>query len=438
MSTSLDAAIAAIRGILAGAMAHPHLAAFGPDARLEDDLRLDSVLRLQLLLELELQAGLAAPEAAISSTDIVTVADLARLLVGETAPEVSAAPDPADDTHYVGVHGELDYDIKIHCVVSCLCDALKQAGVDHRPFHLAVPDAAFAVTPDWRLAYHAAAVDHAPLLHWFTRLHGVAVEDWYDRAATKAENIARLDAVLALRAPTTSVMVMLDMFHLPERENKFNQDPFPHYLLLETTADPAVWLVRDVDYRWEGPIARDRLVHAISRPTVAGGYRFDRATARDPNPADLAAFVRAVVPFGVNPLVEALRLIVEAHLAGRDGVRLEDLEAALAELPILIIRKYGYEHGLAWFWRALKLPAREFDRWCDEIEALVAGLKSVHFAALKLARGRTPELVADIRTRLADLDARERAIKQRLGEVFELWAAANLPGAEVIRFRRAS
>jgi hypothetical protein len=48
-------------------------------------------------------------------------------------------------------------------------------------------------------------------------------------------------------------MVMLDLFHLPERENKFNQNPFPHYLMLEKTDDPRVWQVNDPDFRWEGP-----------------------------------------------------------------------------------------------------------------------------------------------------------------------------------------
>ena len=31
------------------------------------------------------------------------------------------------------------------------------------------------------------------------------------------------------------------MFHLPERENKYNQNPFPHYVIIELTEDPDLW-----------------------------------------------------------------------------------------------------------------------------------------------------------------------------------------------------
>ena len=55
-------------------------------------------------------------------------------------------------------------------------------------------------------------------------------------------------------------MVMLDMFHLPERENKFNQNPFPHFLMLEKHEAPSLFRVLDPDYRWEGEIARDTVL----------------------------------------------------------------------------------------------------------------------------------------------------------------------------------
>ncbi len=214
---------------------------------------------------------------------------------------------------------------------------------------------------------------------------------------------------------------MLDMFHLPERENKFNQNPFPHYLLVERSDDPALWQVRDPDFRWEGVIERERMLNAIRQPSVAGGYRFDPARAHPPRDADLAAFFDACFRFDTNPLIDAARAIVLAHAEGRGGLRLTDLGEALRELPVITIRKWAYEHGFAFFWRALRWPDPEFQRICDEIEALVNGLTALHYAVLKLARtGDTAEL-APVLARLDALDAQESAIKRQLASAYAAW-----------------
>ena len=124
-----DAAVAAIGTVLREEMNHPHLDLFGPHARLNEDLYLDSVQVLQLVLSLEMNLGLAIPEEAIAARDLSTVSDLAGLLARE--PAVAEAPAASSE----GVHGELAYDLKIHCFVSCVCDGLKARGIDHRPFY---------------------------------------------------------------------------------------------------------------------------------------------------------------------------------------------------------------------------------------------------------------------------------------------------------------
>nr|WP_246102316.1 DUF6005 family protein [Methylobacterium terricola] len=417
-----DEAVAAIGTILRGEMNHPHLDRFGPGARLNEDLYLDSVQVLQLVLSLEMNLGLSIPEEAIAGRDLSTVGDLAGLLARE--PAAAPAPPAAAPE---GVHGDLAYDLKIHCFVSCVCDGLKARGIDHRPFYALIWDAEFAITDEFRLAYHSDAMDHEAFRYWFTRLYGVPLHAWYDHSRPKDENVATLLDLLARREPDECVMVMLDMFHLPERENKFNQNPFPHYLLVSLTDDPDTWQVRDPDFRWEGTIARDRMLNAIRQPSVAGGYRFDPSRARPPAQADLAAFFEACFVLDSNPLIDAVRAIVAAHDEGRGGLTLAGLDGALRELPVITIRKWAYEHGFAFFWRALHWPDAEFQRICDEIEALVNGLTALHYAVLKLARTEDAAQVADIMAKLDALDAIEASLKRRLGAAYRAWQAASSP-----------
>lgn len=415
--------ISAILTVLRDHMNHAHLDGFSANARLNEDLYLDSVLVLEIFLNLELEFGLSAPDEVLNRQDISTVADLAALFVpAEAAPVVEERMSEAAGA---GVHGEDYIDIKVHCFVSCVCDGLKRQGIDHRPYYFGVWDADFAVNDRFELLYHAPTVDHEFFRQWYRQLYGVSLREWYDPAKTKADNVAVMLDLLEKKSETGCLMVMLDMFHLPERENKFNQNPFPHYLMLEKTADPDVWFVLDPDYRWEGEIEKAKVLHAISQPTVAGGYIFDRAEAHAPTARDLRAYFEACFIPGSNPLISAVRRIVSAHLEGLNGVKLGDLACAVRELPVITIRKYAYEHGFAFFWRALKLPNEGFDHWCDEIEALFQELKALQYALMKLAQTGDRSIAPAIHERLDRLDDREFGIKAKLAEVFGDWCAQN-------------
>ena len=413
-----DEILEAFRTVLSEHMAHPHMQGFAPEARLNEDLYLDSVLILQIFLNLELEYGLAMPEEAIARQELATVADLVALYTPKTAiPSFPMTGGSTDE----GVHGEAYYDIKVHCFVSCVCDGLKRNGLDHRPFYFGVWDAKFTVSDGFELLYHSPEITQDFFREWFTQLYRVPIPEWYDPGVSKLENLATLIELVETRPDTGSVMVMLDMFHLPERENKFNQNPFPHYLMLQKTADPEKWFVHDPDYRWEGEIEREKVIHAIMQPTVGGGYVFDNALARQPEPEDLKAYFEACFVAHRNPLADAVRAIVTAHLEGRDGLRLAELALAVRELPVITIRKYAYEHGFAFFWRALKLPAAEFETWCEEIEALVQALKSLHYACMKLAQTEDRAQSDAVFERIAEADRLERKLKDRLGEVFAMW-----------------
>jgi hypothetical protein len=230
--------------------------------------------------------------------------------------------------------------------------------------------------------------------------------------------------LLETKNPSEYVMVMLDLFHLPERENKFNQNPFPHYLMLENTEDPAIWMVLDPDFRWEGRIEKEKVINAIMQPTVAGGFVFDAADIRKPRDADLRDYFLACFHEDENLLTRATRDIVQAHLEKRDGVQLSDLSVALRELPVLSIRKYALEHGFAFFWRSMKLANAEFDVICDDIEALIQEFKALHYAVMKLGQTGDSGHAAQVFAKLDTLDAKERDLKRRLAQTYRVWCDA--------------
>jgi petrobactin synthase len=327
--------------------------------------------------------------------------------------------------------------IRVHCFVSCLCESLKKVeGVDQRPFYFGVWDAEFFVTPEHHLAYHTDRSSPAFFCDWFERLYGVPVRRWYVDAESKRQNMARLLALLADRASDRKIMVMLDLFRLPERENKFNQDPFPHYVMLEPTEDPETWLMHDPDFRWEGRLPKHRILDAVASPAVADGYLFDERAVRPADDRAVKEYFETCLRAQENPFTTAVRSIVEAHLQRRGGAELPGLKQALREVPVLAIRKYAYEHGFAFFFRELALDPIEFDTWCDAADTLVKTYSTVQFRALKLALTGDRALVPGLFELLDQQHERELTIKRRLGELFQAWCA--LDAAERARRRAAS
>lgn len=398
----------AVEQVLRHQMANTHMAGFGPRTRLNEDLHLDSVQILNLLLHLETRHGVTVPERSFGKDSFETVDDLARLIAGDRA--VAAAPE------------EAEIDIKVHCFVSCLSAAIKACdGLDHRPFYFGVWDTNFYVDETARLAYHAPSVKHDHFRHWFRRLYGVNVIGWYDPRKSKQQNIDTFERLLHEKRKTEHLMVMLDLYHLPERENKFNQNPFPHYVMIELTDDPDIWLMHDPDYRWEGPLKRTAILNAIAQPSVAGGYIFDRSEARAPSVQVLREYFLTMFDDHRNLLTEAVRDIIQRHVDPASPLALSALDHSLRELPVIAIRKYAYEHGFAFFWRELDLPEQDFEDWCDEIETLHQGFKALQYQILKLSTVQDPAMAEKVFADLDALDAQEFKIKAGLLAWFGKW-----------------
>jgi len=383
-----------------------------PETRLQEDLGLDSVGSLSLIVALELECGIEIPESAVFKEAFATISSLASALTGE------AAEKPVEEFA----------DIKVHCFISCLCEIVKTCDfTDHRPFYFGVWDAETVVDGNCRITNHSDTIHHDFFREWFQRLYGVEVVSWFDPTKSRRENIDHLSTLLETKSPRQQVMVMLDLHQLPERENRFDKDPFPHYVLLERTDDPEILFMSDPDFRWEGPLPARRVFQGIDQPTVGGGFVFDAAELTPTSPAVIDAYFKACLIEDRNPLTDAIRGSVEAHATGRapDGrpLALESLEQAVFDVPLLAIRKYAYEHGLAFFWRELSLDGDEFERWCEVVAELVHGYTRLQYRAIKLSKGSNEEVLREIRQLLDEQDEREFRIKHRLKEVHAQWVA---------------
>ncbi|AXT40306.1 phosphopantetheine-binding protein [Alteromonas sp. BL110] len=417
---NLDSLITTIKHVLTHDMKSQHAEKFSPSARLNEDLYIDSVVLMQMLIQLELSYDIEVPESAISQDDVKTVESFAYFILSH-----QDANQDEDNTQVQEVPFE---DIKVHCFVSCLCESIKASPkVDHRPFYFGVWDADVVVTEEFTLAYHDESVSHDFFIQWYKRIYGVEVAPWYDNTKTKAQNIAELESLLDNATDSQNIMVMLDMYLLPERENKFNQNPFPHYVMLKKTDNQQRWFMSDPDFRWEGEVERTDVINAITSPHVAGGYLFDSNDIAPSSLETITEYFKATFLPNHNVLTDAIRKIVVAHRDYPNG-KGAHLGEALKQIPVLAIRKYAYEHGFAYFWRDIGFPEVTFELWCDEIEKLVSTYKAIQYRAIKLSElakesKETATLFEEIIRLLDEQDSTEKKIKSKLNDVYCEWLA---------------
>lgn len=421
----------AIHSVLNNEFNLANIEGFHQYAKLNEDLYLDSVLILQLLISLELKLGVNVPDDALNFEDFETVDSLSEFLLGRLSrnnKEQSTTPDIA--TQEVSVSEEFE-DIKVHCFVSCLCECIKANDqVDHRPFYFGVWDADVVIDENYCINYHADNLNHDFFRFWFEKLYGVEVRSWYQTEISKSANINNLLSLLDKKSASQNIMVMLDMYRLPERENKFNQNPFPHYVMLENCENPQMLFMFDPDFRWQGEQNKQQVLHAIDSDAVAGGYLFDSSQIEPSSNYAINDYFIACLDLNSNPMTKAVRKIIEAHLNSDNHLSPANLTRALAQLPVLAIRKYAYEHGMAFFLLQLELDFDEFESWCDVIEDLVSTYKQIQFRSMKIANyvneGQSiPDLLTNLTTEIMQLlvqqDQREFRIKYRLQALFQQW-----------------
>jgi petrobactin synthase len=326
--------------------------------------------------------------------------------------------------------------IKVHCFVSCVCEVIKKThGVDHRPYYFGVWDADFDVLENGVLTYHSDKIDHDFFQMWYETLYGIKLYKWYKEDRSKEENVETMLNLLENKTSNQHLMVMLDLSMLPERENKFHQRPFPHYVMLETTEKEEEWFMYDPDFRWEGVLSKEKILAAIMEPSVEGGYYFDAQSIVPPSTETVEAYFNTCIKHDCNPMTEAVLEIVKAYTVGKEKERLSELTLALKQLPVLAIRKYAYEHAYAYFWEYLGREEGGFEAWCDEIERLVNGYTTIQYRAMKLAMTKDLLLAEDIYAKLEEQNTLEFKIKQGLQECFDEWSRRqkSVEKEEVIR-----
>lgn len=315
--------------------------------------------------------------------------------------------------------------IKVHCFVSCVCEIIKRTpGVDHRPFYFGVWDADFSVNHAMELSYHSPHTLHNEFRDWYKLLYGISIEPWYNHKADKDTNIQTLVSLVENRPSDRQVMVMLDLYRLPERENKFHQNPFPHYVMLETTDNPDEWFMSDPDFRWEGVLPKARILESVRSPAAAGGFYFDGLSIRHTPAETVAAYFAQCMKANQNPLTDALRRILHAHTGPDANQPLANLPHAFREIPVMAIRKYAYEHAFAWLLEDQGKQAEGapwFEAVCEDIERLVKTYTQIQFRALKLVMSGNNDLLASVEQLLNEQDEREFAIKASLLGLFDDW-----------------
>lgn len=439
--------IQAIYDVLDGHMMIPQIDAFHADARLNQDLYLDSVLVLELILNLETELGIEIPDDALTKDDFDSVSTLADFLMARSGDSALAAngSEISEPKPEITPAVEEFEDVKVHCFVSCICDIIKpHPAVDHRPFYFGVWDAEIVINPQYQLDYHSETLNHDNFRHWYKALYSVDITPWYDSNRSKADNLKTLVSLVENTPDHQRVMVMIDMYRLPERENKYNQNPFPHYVMLEASDNPDEWMMLDPDFRWEGVIAKDKILHAVASPAVEGGYLFDSQHIRASQPDAIKNYYLDSLYPDHNPMTDAVRRVVKHHT---DKALWQALPDALKQLPVLAIRKYAYEHGIAFFLlekgvdldnsnpdhtdlRQNDIEIAKFEAQCALIEQLVDSYKLVQYRAMKMAKPDINEqdratLIREITDILDQQDAREFAIKQHLHALFLEWCGNN-------------
>ncbi len=311
--------------------------------------------------------------------------------------------------------------IKVHCIVSCLCEVIRlHSTIDYRPYYIGLWDAPFDVTEQGCITYYQHDLDHRAMYAGFELLFGAPVIEWYEKTRTSGENLATLLELVETCPPNRRIMVQIDLSLLPERENKFHQKPFPHFLMVERTGTSGEWYVRDPDFRWEGTASSASIIEAFLGNAFGGGFYVDAERLREPTPAAVDRFFNNVCT-PVNELTLTVQERIGMLCLGTDGHALSMLDGVAKQLPVLAIRKYSYEHALMYFIEQSETQTADFEHYAELVEQIVKGFNNVRYQSVKMAMTGSTALLSSIMARLDEMNRTETMVKHELYRLYRLW-----------------
>ncbi|WP_230632760.1 DUF6005 family protein [Paenibacillus athensensis] len=322
----------------------------------------------------------------------------------------------------------------MHCIVSCLCEIVKRySDVDYRPFYFGVWDMPFSISEEGVIRYYTDSATYDGYLRDFETLFGLKAHTWYDPLVDKKGNVQTLLELLDNRPEYRHIVVQIDLSLMPERENKFHQKPFPHYVILYPTERADAWFMFDPDFRWEGVVSREQVLEAIYGNAFGGGFYLDALHVKAPSCAEVERFYRASFDTDANPLTACLQRLVTRVAQAEMGWTPVRLSEALKQLNVLAIRKYSYDYALMFFSDALGYERELYEQWAQQIRDLVQCYTTTQYTALKMAAASSfdEQLLGQMADTLAKADAIELALKKELNRQLELWLILQQAGVSM-------
>lgn len=312
--------------------------------------------------------------------------------------------------------------IKVHCLISCFCEIIKRrSNADFRPYYFGVWDSNFQVADQKLITYFSNDIKFSFYREWYEKFFGLYVHEWYDSSLSRESNINHLLHLVDTKPEERYIIVHLDMSLIPERENKFNQSPFPHFLMISKTEKEDEWFMFDPDFRWEGNVKKEHVIHAIQNNLYGGGFYIDAKNVKAPTYETITNFFYETFRKEENELTKTVKEIVEQVDKEKEGFALTDLMTAFKQLNIIAIRKYSYDYALLYFKDFLNLAEENYEYWAQQIRDLVQGYEAIRYLSVKASMTGKKEILSELTKQTERIDVIERDLKHEVERQFMLW-----------------
>ncbi|WP_255668240.1 DUF6005 family protein [Brevibacillus daliensis] len=310
--------------------------------------------------------------------------------------------------------------IKVHCIISCLCEVVKRyTKIDYRPYYFGVWDSEYSITEQGAVTYYID--DHSSIIGGFESLFQAKVTEWYDHSKDKESNLHTFLQLIDQRTEDQFVLVQIDMSLIPERDNKFSLKPFPHFLMITKTDREDEYFMFDPDFRWEGNVKKESVIQAILENPFGGGFLLDASEIKEPTHEMIHDYFYEMLRSDHNPFTHQLKELIIDMAEERNGYNLDMLLPAVKQVKVIAIRKYSYEYAFQYLKDYLQYHQDEFLRWAYKVEDIYQGYMTAQYLAVKMSMTKNMALLPPIIDALDEIDVIELEVKAELERQFVRW-----------------